>query len=87
MKIAPKKPDQGKINLIMLIFSVLDVLAWLILILVAINILSYYIYSWINKGFFDSETLKFALYLAIGAYLICIIDIEIQMSKIIHHHG
>lgn len=74
MKIAPKKPIKGKINWSIVCLSFIAVLSWVVLILVSVNLLIYYVYSLFNKGFFDSETLKFALYLAIGTYFICILD-------------
>lgn len=46
---------------------------WIILLLTGINISAYYVYALFN-GPFDSETLKYALYLVIGSYFALILD-------------
>ena len=62
-------------NYCKLIFMVvLSDLLWMVLILTGVNVFVYYIYSLVTKGVFDSETLKYAVMVAIGSYFCLILD-------------
>ena len=73
VKLSPKKPI--KVGLVKpLLMFILEIFLWSILIISAINILSYYIYCILNHGWFNKETIKIAIYLLIGSYYFLIID-------------
>jgi len=78
VKIEALSPVEVEINwkilLKTLLFFLLSLLLWAILLISAVNILIYYIKSIFTKGFLDSDTLKFAVYLAIGTYFCLILD-------------
>lgn len=54
--------------------GIILILLWIILFVSAINILAYFIFSWATKGFFNPETLRYSIYLVVGAYFCLILD-------------
>ncbi len=62
--------NQLKLSAMILVTPVL----WVILIVAGINLLAYYVHSVITNGFFDTETLKYAVIVAVGAYSCLILD-------------
>lgn len=77
-KIKPLPPIKVKINWwnqTKLWFLVIgSFMLWIILLISGLNILVYYVFSANTKGFFDQETLKYAVFLVIGAYFCLILD-------------
>jgi hypothetical protein len=77
-KVKPLPPIKVKINLwnyLKLGFLIfISCILWITLIVTGINLLGYYIKSIIINGFFDPETLKYAVMLVVGAYFFLILD-------------
>lgn len=62
-------------NSCMLCFmGLVSIVLWIALIFTGVNVLAYYIYCLVTKGFFDSETLKYAVMVAVGSYFCLILD-------------
>lgn len=78
MSVKARLPVKVKVNwwnwCKLLIFWLLCIVLTIILIGVSANILAYYIYSVLTYGWFHAESLKYAIYLVIGAYAFLIID-------------
>jgi len=77
-KIKSLPPVKVKINFwnkAKLIFlTIISFILWVILFLAGANLLVYYVYSILTRGFLDPETLKYAVYLVIGAYFCMVLD-------------
>lgn len=77
-KIKALPPTKVKINwwnYCKLIFlALMEYVFWIALIFTGANVLAYYIYSIVTKGVFDSETLKYAVMVAVGSYFCLILD-------------
>ncbi len=77
-EIKPLPPVKFKINWqnsLKLFFMVLiSKVLWVTLIISGLNIFLYYINTILQKGFFDPESLKYAVMISVGSYLCLIID-------------
>ena len=77
-KIKPLSPVKIKINwqnyLKLSLMAIISMVLWIILFVTGLNILLYYMYMVIQKGFFDPEALKYAVLISVGSYLCLIID-------------
>ena len=77
-KIKPLFPAKVRINIwnqLKLVFMIfISIILWLTLIVTGINLLAYYVRSVILNGFFDPESLKYAVILVIGSYFSLILD-------------
>lgn len=77
-KIKPLPPLKVKIHYSQILrgicYFLLFLLFWLILIVASINVLIYYIYSIKTNGWLNEDTMKYAIYLVIGAYFFLILD-------------
>lgn len=71
---SPKTPKKDKLTIGMVCYSVLVPMLVIILIFASINFILFYILLIKNKGYFDPETIKFSIYLIIGAYFFLILD-------------
>ena len=71
-------PVKFKINwwnsLKLFFMVILSRVLWLTLIVTGLNIFLYYINTILQKGFFDPESLKYAVMISVGSYLCLIID-------------
>lgn len=56
------------------ILGLVFIVLWIALIFTGANVLAYYIYSVRTNGLFYSETLKYAVMVAVGAYFCLILD-------------
>ena len=78
MKVQARTPLKVCINWRILLktifFFVISVILWLILIAASVNVLCYYIKSIFTNGWSSPETVKYAIYLVIGAYFCLILD-------------
>ncbi|MBS3147437.1 hypothetical protein J4219_00970 [Candidatus Woesearchaeota archaeon] len=54
--------------------AIVSVMLWISLLFASVNVLAYYIYSIKVNGIFNDETLKYAIYIVIGAYFCMILD-------------
>ena len=54
--------------------ALLLLVLWIALFIAGIEIFAYYVYNIISKGFFDPETLKYGVMVAVGSYFCLIID-------------
>ena len=57
-----------------ILMGILTFILWIILILTSIHIFACYIYCIIKSCLFDSETMKYAVMLVIGSYLLLVVD-------------
>ena len=73
--LSPVKVEINFLNYIKLLFmALLSIILWVALIVTGLNIFAYYVYNIFTKGFFDPETLKYGVMVAIGSYFCLIID-------------
>ena len=76
--VKPLPPVKSKRNwqnsLKLFIMWIISKVLWLALIVAGLNIFSYYILTILQKGFFDSEALKYAVMISVGSYFCLIID-------------
>ena len=47
---------------------------WIALIVTGLNLIAYYIFNVKTKGFFDQESLKYAVIIIVGTYFSLILD-------------
>ena len=73
MKKVPLKSSTEE-TILSWIYTILCFFLWFALIVSGLNIITYYIYAIRKYGFFNSETLNYAVMIAIGSYLCLIID-------------
>jgi len=77
-KIKPLSPVRVKINFWnqakLWFMVIISFILWVTLIVTGLNLLVYYTYSIITKGFFEPEVLKYAVLLVVGAYFCLILD-------------
>jgi len=62
----------NKVKLIFMAF--VSLVLWCAIIVTGISLLSYYIYNVVKNGFFNSESLKYAIIIIVGAYFSLILD-------------
>ena len=76
VNILPPKKDESSMWYRMKVgcLVVIQCLLWPILLITSINVFVYYLCCIFTKGFFDEETLKFAIFLIIGTYFFLILD-------------
>lgn len=71
-------PVEVKINwqnyLKLVFMAIVSIVLWLALIVTGLNIFAYYIYIILTNGFFDPESLKYSVMVAVGSYFCLIID-------------
>ena len=73
--LSPVKVKLSWLSRIKLSFMALLLLVlWIALFIAGIEIFAYYVYNIISKGFFDPETLKYGVMVAVGSYFCLIID-------------
>ena len=73
--LSPVKVEINFLNYIKLLsMALLSIILWVALIITGLNIFAYYVYNILTKGFFDPETLKYGVMVAIGSYFCLIID-------------
>ena len=73
--LSPVKVKINLLNYIKLFFmALLSIVLWIALFVTGLNIFAYYVYSVFTNGFFDPESLKYGLMVAIGSYFCLIID-------------
>ena len=58
----------------LIFMTVLSYVLWIMLLVAGANVLAHYLYSIFTNGFFDSETLKYAVMVAVGSYFCLILD-------------
>ena len=77
-EIKPLSPVKVEINwlnsLKLICMWILSIVLWLSLIVTGLNIFAYYIHTVLNDGFFNTESLKYAVLVAVGSYFCLIID-------------
>ena len=73
MKKVPLKSSK-KETVLSWTYTILCISLWIALIVSGLNIVAYYLYAICEYGFFNSETLDYAVMIVIGSYLCLIID-------------
>ena len=77
-KVKPLVPLKVKINFWnstkLWFLGLVSVVLWITIIVAGANLLWYYVYTLYTKGFFDQESLKYAVLLAVGTYFCLILD-------------
>ncbi len=77
-EIKPSPPVKVEINwqnsLKLIAMWLLSIVLWLSLIVTGLNIFAYYIHTVLKDGFFNPESLKYAVLVAVGSYFCLIID-------------
>lgn len=58
----------------LIVMAIISFVLWFLLFFTGINILAYYIHCILTNGFFDPETLKYAVMIAVGAYFCLVLD-------------
>ena len=80
MKKVTLKPS-NKETVLFWMYALLCVSLWIALIVSGLNIVAYYIYAIREYGFFNPETLDYAIMIVVGSYLCLIIDKD-KISKL-----
>ena len=77
-KVKPLPPVKIKINLWnkvkLLLMIFVSFILWIALVVTGLNLFAYYIFNVKTKGFFDQESLKYAVIIIVGAYFCLILD-------------
>ncbi len=66
-----------KEDILAFIYGLLCPLFWILLIFCGIHIILYYIFCIKSKGYFDSESIQYAIYIILGSFAVCLL-IEIK---------
>lgn len=77
-KVKPLPPVKIKINLWnkvkLLLMVFISFMLWIALVVTGLNLFAYYVFNVKTKGFFDQESLKYAVVIIVGAYFCLILD-------------
>ena len=77
-KVKPLPPVKIKINLWnkvkLLLMVLISFILWIALVVTGLNLIAYYIFNVKTNGFFDQESLKYAVIIIIGTYFSLILD-------------